>query len=128
MLDNTVAGGISSGMGVMETIIKESMEEASIPEEIARQAKPVGCISYFYMRSEKAGGESGLFQPEVEYIYDLKLGPEVILQPLDGEVEEFYLWDVQRVKEEMALGNFKPNCGVVLIVSQFGHEIIGRIV
>lgn len=32
MLDNTVAGGISSGMGVLETVVKESMEEASIPE------------------------------------------------------------------------------------------------
>lgn len=117
MLDNTVAGGISSGMSVLDTVIKESMEEASIPEEIARQAKPVGCVSYFYIRSSKAGGEAGLFQPEVEYVYDLKLGEETVPVPLDGEVEEFYLWDVEKVKEELALGNFKPNCGVVLIVS-----------
>ncbi|RPA88021.1 hypothetical protein BJ508DRAFT_409936 [Ascobolus immersus RN42] len=124
MLDNTVAGGISSGMGVMETVVKESMEEASIPEEVARQAKPVGCVSYFYVRSEKAGGEAGLFQPEVEYIYDLKLDASVIPQPLDGEVEEFYLWDVEKVKEELALGNFKPNCGVVLIDFFIRHGII----
>lgn len=72
------------------------------------------------MRSEKAGGEAGLFQPEVEYLYDLKLDESVVPKPLDGEVEEFYLWQVDKVKEEMALGNFKPNCALVLVVSGSG--------
>ena len=48
-LDNTVAGGIASGYGVFETLVKESMEEASIDESLVRNnAKAVGSISYFY--------------------------------------------------------------------------------
>ncbi|THH00285.1 hypothetical protein EW026_g2208 [Hermanssonia centrifuga] len=48
-LDNTVAGGIPSGLGVFESLIKEAMEEASIPEEAIREhAKAVGSVSYFF--------------------------------------------------------------------------------
>lgn len=50
-LDNSVAGGISSGSGVFETVVKEAMEEASIPEEVIKKyAKAVGSVSYFYRR------------------------------------------------------------------------------
>jgi hypothetical protein len=49
MLDNTVAGGTPSGMGLFESLVKESMEEASIAEDIIRRhAKCVGAISYFF--------------------------------------------------------------------------------
>jgi hypothetical protein len=48
-LDNSVAGGITSGMGPFESIVKESMEEASLEETIVRKhAKSVGAISYFF--------------------------------------------------------------------------------
>jgi hypothetical protein len=49
MLDNTVAGGTPSGMGMFESLVKESMEEASIPDDIVRRhAKTVGAVSYFF--------------------------------------------------------------------------------
>lgn len=48
-LDNSVAGGIPSGVSVFENLVKESMEEASIEEDIVRKhAKCAGSISYFY--------------------------------------------------------------------------------
>jgi len=47
-LDNTVAGGIPSGMPVFESLVKECMEEASLDAEIIRKhTKAVGSISYF---------------------------------------------------------------------------------
>jgi hypothetical protein len=47
-LDNTVAGGIPSGMPVFESLVKECMEEASIPGDIARKhIRGAGAISYF---------------------------------------------------------------------------------
>ena len=46
MLDNMVAGGIGFGHSPRYTVIKESMEEASLPEEVAKRAKSVGTISY----------------------------------------------------------------------------------
>lgn len=47
--DNTVAGGIPQGLSPFECILKEAMEEASIPEDLVRKyARSVGCVSYFY--------------------------------------------------------------------------------
>ena len=39
-----VAGGIEEGSGVLQTVVKECKEEASISAELARQAKPTGTI------------------------------------------------------------------------------------
>jgi len=39
-----VAGGIPAGAGVMDTLIKECEEEASIPQEMAEKARPAGTI------------------------------------------------------------------------------------
>ena len=48
MLDTSVGGGITAGMTPFEAIIKESMEEGSISEEVVRRhAKAVGAVSYF---------------------------------------------------------------------------------
>jgi len=58
-LDNTVAGGIPHTLSVTESIVKEAMEEASLPTEIAEKALPRGAISYFIET------QNGL-QPEVQ--------------------------------------------------------------
>lgn len=60
-LDNSVAGGTPSGMGNFEALVKESMEEASIEEDLVRKhARAVGVVSYFFRTS------AGWLQPEVE--------------------------------------------------------------
>ncbi|KAF8719035.1 hypothetical protein AX14_011536 [Amanita brunnescens Koide BX004] len=48
-LDNTVAGGIPSGLSAFEALVKECMEEASIAAEVVRKhVLAVGAISYFF--------------------------------------------------------------------------------
>ncbi len=65
MLDNTVAGGISSGEDKFESLVREAEEEASLPEDLVRTtAKAFAMVTYFYMRGANAGGETGLLQPE----------------------------------------------------------------
>ncbi|KAJ5946862.1 hypothetical protein N7454_003701 [Penicillium verhagenii] len=116
MLDNTVAGGMCTGEKPFECIVREAMEEASLPEDVVRASiTPVGVVTYSHVRDVRAGGETGLSQPEVEYVYDLKLDPSVIPRPGDNEVEEFHLWTVDQVKEALARGEFKPNCAFVMI-------------
>lgn len=58
-MDNSVAGGIPSGMPVFESLVKECEEEASMEADIVRNyAKPVGAISYFFRyRSARLWGE-----------------------------------------------------------------------
>jgi hypothetical protein len=46
-LDNSVAGGIPSGLTPLESIIKECAEEASLDEnEVRARLRPAGCVSY----------------------------------------------------------------------------------
>ena len=48
-LDNTVAGGIPSGLSAFEALVKECMEEASIAAEVVRKhVLAAGAISYFF--------------------------------------------------------------------------------
>jgi 8-oxo-dGTP pyrophosphatase MutT (NUDIX family) len=93
-----VAGGIAYGTSVLETLIKESTEEASLPSELVRtHAIASGAVSYFHVREKSAGGEEGLLQPEVQYVYDLSVGEEVVLKPNDDEVEGFTLMPLHEV-------------------------------
>lgn len=122
MLDNSVAGGIAIGERPLDCVIREAMEEASLPEETVRAGlRACGVVTYAYVDDSK---EKGLLQPECEYVYDLELKPDVVLKPCDSEVEEFALWNVAKVKEAMANGEFKPNCALVLVDFFLRHGII----
>jgi len=125
MLDNTAAGGISNGEQPFECMVREAAEEASFPEDLVRSnAKPCGTVSYIHVRDERAGGETGLFQPECQHIYDMEVGADVVPKPGDNEVEDFYLWTVEEVQKAMAEGQFKPNCAAVLLEFFVRHGIL----
>lgn len=133
MLDNTVAGGIATGEKPFECLVREAMEEASLPEDLSRKAKAAGCVTYFYIRDERAGGETGLLQPECQYIYDLDMtgavhadGTEVICKPNDEEVEGFELLGVPKVLEALGNDEFKPNCALVMIDFLIRHGIVTK--
>lgn len=109
-LDNTVAGGITSGDLPRESIIRECAEEASLPESlVAPLLRSTSVITYNYRNND------GWIQPEVQYIYDLRLPASVVPQPCDGEVAAFELMGVEEVLGRMVEGEFKPNCGMVLV-------------
>ena len=124
MMDNTVAGGLSTGEKPFECLVRESMEEASLPEDIVRSAKAVGTMTYFHVRDERAGGEVGLCQPECQYVYDLMLPDDVIPKPGDNEAVDFQLLSVEEVQDAMAMGRFKPNCALLLVEFFVRHGII----
>ena len=125
ILDNTVAGGLATGEQPFECIVREAAEEASFPEALIRSnTKPCGTVSYVHIRDERAGGETGLIQPECQYIYDMEVGSDVIPKPCDNEVEDFYLWTIDEVQKALAEGQFKPNCAVVLLDFFIRHGIL----
>ncbi|GAA5804673.1 hypothetical protein HPULCUR_010176 [Helicostylum pulchrum] len=117
LLDNCVAGGISYTYSVKDTIVKECEEEASIPFEVANKARSVNVISYFTY-------SSGGLQPETEYIYDLKLPQDFKPKPRDGEVDCFYLWPLDKVKETLLNNEWKPNCALVMIDFMIRHSFV----
>lgn len=84
-------------------MVKEAEEEASLPADLVRkQAVAAGAVSYFYVREASAGGEEGLLQPEVQYVYDLMVPDEVIPRPNDDEVEAFTLMPLHEVWPRLA--------------------------
>lgn len=114
MLDHIVAGGQPAGLSLMENCVKECEEEAGIPEDIARAGiQAVGAISY-----ETWDSKSDKVARVVLFNYDLHLPPDFQPKPVDGEVEGFFLWSMDQVKESIAQDSddpIKPNCYVVII-------------
>lgn len=124
MMDNTVAGGLSTGEEPFECLMRECGEEASLPRHVAEKAKPCGTLTYFHVRDSRAGGETGLCQPECQYIYDLELPTEVIPRPGDDEAVDFRLLSVKEAQDALADGRFKPNCALLLLEFLVRHSII----
>ncbi|XP_053551348.1 uncharacterized protein LOC128642603 [Bombina bombina] len=117
LLDNLAAGGISAGSGVWETLIKECTEEACIPESLAATAKAAGTVSYSYTRQEAV-------YLECQFVFDLEV-PETFQPSVgDGEVQEFYLWPLEKVIEAIAEDDFKPNCALVVLDFLIRHGYI----
>ncbi|XP_068718299.1 uncharacterized protein [Montipora capricornis] len=116
-LDQIVAGGIICGEKIEETLIRECAEEASITEELAKTATPAGCVSYFFE------DERGLF-PEIQFVYDLVLPQTFHPINSDGEVDEFYCWPIDKVKNKLATDDFKPNCALVVLDFMIRHGFV----
>lgn len=107
-LDHIVAGGIPAGLDAMQTLLKEAEEEASMPPELARRARPAGMVSYAIERPE------GL-RRDLLWCYDLVLPPDWTPVPRDGEVEAFVLMPLSEVQERARdTDDFKFNVNLVL--------------
>ncbi|MDJ0685072.1 MAG: DUF4743 domain-containing protein [Alphaproteobacteria bacterium] len=118
MLDNTVAGGQPADLTLLQNVVKECAEEANIPDDLARTAQPVSCISYAH------AAESDV-KPDCMFCYDIELPESFTPENTDGEVAEFMLWPARavldRVRETM---DFKFNCSLVLIDFFLRHGVI----
>lgn len=128
--DHIVAGQISEGMSPSETLIKECEEEAGISSEIAKYAKPVGCVSHRGLDLDnQAIGKDYRLKRDVIYCYDLELPCDFVPRPMDGEVESFELMNLEQVCEIIETSiietstsrdvathpGFKPNCVLVIL-------------
>jgi len=123
-LDNSVAGGIPTGIAPYNAIVKECGEEASLDEDVVRgHTKSVGSVMY-YFRNPKGG-----LQPEVQFAFDLTIpsgddSDSFTPRPFDGEAESFELLPVEDVVSRMHALEFKPNCALVLIDFLIRHGYI----
>jgi 8-oxo-dGTP pyrophosphatase MutT (NUDIX family) len=131
-LDNSVAGGITSGDAPFESIVRECQEEASLAEDVVRsRIQQAGVVTYVYRTLPLEEG-GGYLQPEVQYIYDLPLPAplsnsssssssdnaeeaEFIPKPNDGEAQSFELLSIPQIMDLLRKGEFKPNCGLVML-------------
>jgi len=117
-LDHLVAGGQPAGLSLAENLLKEGAEEASLTPELVGRAKPVGILSYLLENEE------GL-RNDVLFTYDLELPADFTPANADGEIEEFFLWPIERVIRELSdTANFKFNVAFVNIDFLIRHGFV----
>jgi 8-oxo-dGTP pyrophosphatase MutT (NUDIX family) len=108
-LDHLAAGGLPYGIGMRENVQKECWEEAGMALDISSKARPVGALTYCRQT------DKGL-KPDTIFCYDLELSRDFRPQCTDGEVEKFYLMDIDDVSKAVRDSEaFKPNCSLVII-------------
>ncbi|HVY98612.1 MAG TPA: DUF4743 domain-containing protein [Dongiaceae bacterium] len=116
-LDHLVAGGLPSHISPFDNLMKEADEEASIPKELARRARPAGAIAY---RMELGGH----LRDDTLFVYDLELPRDFVPRNHDGEIASFRLMPLEQVEEILAATEeFKFNVGLVAIdfMMRMGH-------
>jgi hypothetical protein len=117
-LDNLVAGGMGSGYGARETLLKEAAEEADMPGALAAQAHAVGAVRY---RMELPEG----MRDDVLFLYDIETPADFTPRNTDGEIEDFRVLSarecLRRVRET---DDFKFNVNLVLIDFGLRHGLI----
>jgi isopentenyldiphosphate isomerase len=117
-LDHLVAGGQPYGLSLMENVVKEAAEEASVPPDLARRAKPVGALRYLCEREE------GL-RNDVVFCFDLELPADFQPMPNDDEVESFALWPMEQVLERIRdSDDFKFNVALVNLDFALRHGVL----
>lgn len=117
-LDHLVAGGQPYGLSLMENVVKEAGEEASVPPDLARRARPVGALGYLCAREE---GQRN----DVLFCYDLELPENFQPRPGDDEVEEFFLWPMAKVLERLKdSDDFKFNVALVNLDFALRHGVL----
>lgn len=118
MLDNMVAGGQPVGLSLMENLVKEADEEASVPEALARRSVPVGAITYC---ADTADG----LKPDVQFCYDLEVPGDFTPVNRDGEIAAFERRPMHEILRQVAeTRDFKFNCNLVIIDFGVRHGLI----
>ncbi|KAI5456376.1 hypothetical protein BGZ63DRAFT_517946 [Mariannaea sp. PMI_226] len=125
MLDNAVAGGIVTGEDPLDGIIREAVEEASLPESLARERiRYAGIVTYIHVGDVLEGCTAGMVHPECHRIFDIELPSDFTPIPREGEVADYQLYTVPEVQAQLASGRFKPNCGLIMLEFFIRHGIV----
>lgn len=85
------AGGLTSGLGVIECAIKELEEECCMSADLAKNIRQVDAVTYAKIDSH------GVTR-ECEFVFDLKLPESFQPKVGDNEVEQFYLMTIDQVR------------------------------
>ncbi|KAI1120840.1 NUDIX hydrolase domain-like protein [Nemania abortiva] len=110
MLDNTVGGSLSAGESPIECMVRECEEELSMKPEYTRaNLKPCGTISWSTDRLDD--GSVGC-QHQVQYLYEMEIGEDTVLEIGDGEVGEINWKSLDQVRAALSNGEFKLNCAM----------------
>ncbi|XP_037630012.1 uncharacterized protein YJR142W-like [Sebastes umbrosus] len=94
------------------------------PQTSKRQASLHSITNCFNVFSSYTYEDEDGVYPESQFVFDLELPPEFKPRVGDGEVQEFYLLPIDKVKELVATDDFKPNCAMVVLDFLIRHSFI----
>ncbi|KAI0964711.1 thiamine pyrophosphokinase-related protein-like protein [Xylaria arbuscula] len=124
-LDGTAAGGVPIHKTPFTAMINEAYEEASFSRElVVQRARTCGTLSYFHTRRREMGGEVGLLQPGVHFLYEMEVSQGVEPRSNDKNVEGFELGSTDKIRGEILAGNVKPWFALAVIDFFIRHGII----
>ncbi len=119
MLDMIVGGGQPAGVTPWDNLMKECREEAGMPPELARRARPASLITLMFPASE--GLRIGL-----QFNYDIELPKDFTPRNTDGEVEGFQLVPVSELIESLkSRDEFMFDAAVANIDFLVRHGLVG---
>ena len=117
-LDNLVAGGIGSGLGALQTLVKEAGEEASIPAVLIAKAHAASAVTY------KMEVPQGL-RDDVLFVYDLEVPDEFVPRNTDDEIVEFLFVEAREALARVRdTDDFKFNVNLILIDFALRHGLV----
>lgn len=108
MMDNFVGGGVTEGLSVAETAVKEAAEEAGVDEVLAAKLLPCGSISFLHKT------DRGI-HPNTEFVFDLELPEHFVPINTDGEVGGWTLVPVEMIVDVICSDKFKITSTPVVI-------------
>lgn len=98
------------GEEAVDCLVRESVEEASLPEDYIRaKLKPCGALSYQMSRTDDGKPDC---QHQVQFLYGLGLPQGMVSKPCDGEVEEVTSKTLAEVQDAWADGELRWNCAM----------------
>lgn len=115
-LDVTASGALAAGESPLKGILRESFEEASLPEPWLRsQIKSTGVISYVGKSAYQPDQPSGFALPEIDFCYCVRLPSSMRPTPMDDEVEYFQLLSAPEVLQQLLQREFSPAATCVML-------------
>lgn len=117
MLDTMVGGGLTAGLCPSQVLLKESFEEASIPEHIVKMARAAGTVS-FLVETERG------LHANTDFVYDLELPHDFVPCNNDGEVEGFEAIPVEELLDRVTSSKYKLTSVPVAIDFLVRHGFI----
>lgn len=124
LLDNTVAGGVALGEEPFESLCREAEEEAGLTREVMESANSADTITWFNVSDSRSGGEDDLMKPGISHVYDLQVGNDMVLKPVDRDIHAFELMSVEDVTTAIKTERFKPLSASVMVNFFIRHGFI----
>ncbi|PYI32739.1 putative thiamine pyrophosphokinase [Aspergillus indologenus CBS 114.80] len=125
LLDNAVAGGMAIGETPWQCLVREAEEEAGMTADRVRSdARAAGTVTWLNVSDARASGPVGLMNPGVLFVYDMEMGAEEVLRPVDQDIWQFHCMGVESVKQALLEGRFKPSSGAVMLDFLIRHGLL----